>query len=58
MIDGIDISNFESNIFWVKDNRFHKIRRYYIMTQAMVDVKRFIDIYVGLPRSLNDFRIL
>jgi hypothetical protein len=55
MIDGIDISIFKPNIFWVKDNYFHKIRRYHIMTQAIVDVQMFIDIYVGLPRSLNDF---
>jgi hypothetical protein len=58
MIDGIDISNFKPNILWVKDNHFHKIRRYYIMTQVIVNVKRFIDIYVGLPKSLNDFGIL
>jgi hypothetical protein len=28
------------------------------MTQVIVNVKRFIDIYVGLPKSLNDFGIL
>ncbi len=41
-----------------EDYYFHKIGRYSIVLQVVDARKKFIHIYVGLPKSVNNFQVL
>jgi hypothetical protein len=44
---------------FIKNNYYHKTEAYNIVAQVVVDnQKRFLDIYVGLPRNVNDSHVL
>ena len=46
-------------ILYLEDYYYHKIDGYSIIAQVVVDSKkRFIDLFVGMPRSTNDSRTL
>jgi len=58
-IDGTHISIAKPSSVYSKDYFFHKTRGYNVVAQTMVDSqKRFMDVYVGLLRSVNDFCVL
>jgi hypothetical protein len=54
-IDGTHISIPKPSNVYSKNYFFHKTRGYNVVAQAVVDSqKRFMDVYVGLLRSVND----
>jgi hypothetical protein len=54
-INGTHIFISKPNIPFVKNYFYHKIRRYLIVAHAILNVKRcFLDVYVGLPGSVNN----
>ncbi len=58
VVDGTHISNTRSQRVHAADY-YHKIGRYSIVAQAMVDCnKRFKYVFVGLPGSVNGSRVL
>ncbi len=58
-IDGTHISIAKPSNFYYKDYFFHKIMQYNVVAQVMfASQKRFMDVYVGLIGSVNDFGVL
>ncbi len=63
-IDGTHISIVKpSSVYYKdylwKDYFFHKIGKYNVVAQVVVDnQKRFMDVYVGLPRNVVDSCVL
>jgi hypothetical protein len=58
-IDGTHISIAKPFGAYSKGYFFHKIGRYSVVAQAMVDnQKRFIDVYVRLLRNVLDYHAL
>lgn len=56
VINNTHITISKPKVVFVEDYYFHKNRRYSIVAWVVVDV-RFIDIFVGLFGSVNDFRV-
>jgi hypothetical protein len=55
----VHISISKPKLAFVKDYYYHKSGGYSIVAHAVVDVSRkFTNLYVGLPRSINDFEVL
>jgi hypothetical protein len=58
-IDGTHVSIAKPLRPFVEDYFYHKTCGYTIVAQAVVDSKkRFIDLFVGLPGSVNDSKML
>jgi hypothetical protein len=58
-IDGTHVSIAKPLRPFVEDYFYHKTCGYNIVAQAIVDSKkRFIDLFVGLHGSVNDFKML
>jgi hypothetical protein len=55
VIDNKHISNSKPKFDFDEGYYFHKIGGYSIITQVIDARKKFIDIYVGLPKSVNNF---
>ncbi len=59
VIDNIHIAITKPSCIFIKHYSSHKTWNYNIVTQIAVDnQERFIDVYMGLPRSLNDSHVL
>ncbi len=59
VIDDIHIAITKPSCVFVKDCFSHKTWNYSIVARVVVDnQKRFIDVYVGLIRNLNDSHVL
>jgi hypothetical protein len=57
-IDGTHISIAKPFGAYSKGYFFHNIRRYNVVAQVMVDnQKRFMDVYVGLPRNVLNYHV-
>jgi hypothetical protein len=57
IIDSTHISISKPKLAFAKNYYYHKSGSYSIVAHVVVDVKtRFTDLYVGLLRSINDFR--
>lgn len=52
------ISIFKPKLDFIEDYYFHTIKEYLIVIQVVNIREKFMDIYVGLTRSVNDPRIL
>jgi len=58
-IDGTHLSISKPKLAFVEDYYYHRSGGYSIVAHAIVDVRRkFTNLYVGLPRSINDFQVL
>jgi hypothetical protein len=58
-INGTHISIAKPIIVFLKDYYYHKTRGYDIVAQIVVDSKkRFLDVFVGLFRNVNDSYML
>jgi hypothetical protein len=56
-IDGMHISIIKPILF-PKNYYYHKLGGYSLVAQAIVNCKkRLIDVFVGLPRNVNDSRV-
>jgi hypothetical protein len=54
-ISNTHFSNSKPNGTFCENYFYHKTRRYNVVCQAIVDdQKKFTNIFVGLPRSVND----
>ncbi len=59
VINNTHISISKPKPAFAKKYYYHKSGSYPIVAHVVVDVKmRFTNLYVGLPRSINDFQVL
>jgi hypothetical protein len=57
-IDNTHISIFKPKLDFAEDYYFHEIGGYLVVAQVVDARKKFIDIYVGLLKSVNNFQVL
>jgi len=59
VIDGTHIDILKPQGAFVKDYYYHKTRGYSIITQVVVNCSKIIiNLFVSLPRSVKDIRVL
>jgi hypothetical protein len=56
VIDNTHISFSKPKLDFDEDYYFHKIGGYSIVAQVVDARKKFIDVYAGLPKNLNNFQ--
>jgi hypothetical protein len=57
-IDNTHISIFKPKLDFAEEYYFHETGGYSVVAQVVDARKKFIDIYVGLPKSVNNFQVL